>query len=76
MMRGWIATFDRWDATLERAIPLGDGVVAVGSDRIQWLLDADGSPPAVRFTCRAGLIVRARFYSTAAEALKAVGLEE
>ena len=33
MMRGWIASFDRWEPTVERAMALGDDVIAVVSDR-------------------------------------------
>jgi ketosteroid isomerase-like protein len=78
MMRGWVASFDDWEATLERAVSCGDDVLAVVVDRAYM---KDGSRPlvrrhAVRFTFQAGRIVRARFYSDVSDALKAVGLAE
>jgi ketosteroid isomerase-like protein len=78
MMGGWIASFDRWEPTLERAIPLGDEVIAVVTDRAYM---KGSSKPMVRryaqiFTFRGGVIVRSRVYSDISEALKAAGLEE
>jgi ketosteroid isomerase-like protein len=78
MMRGWVGSFDSWDAALERTESVGDEVVAVVTDRAYM---KRSSQPlvrrhAVRFTFRGDAIVRACFYSDVSEALKAVGLEE
>jgi ketosteroid isomerase-like protein len=77
-MRGWIASFDRWEPTLERAIPSGDDVVAIVRDRAY--ISGSSTPMTRRyahtFTFRAGSIVGARIYSDVSEALEAAGLSE
>ncbi|HEX4187076.1 MAG TPA: nuclear transport factor 2 family protein [Solirubrobacteraceae bacterium] len=75
-LRGWIASFDRYEPTIERLFPAGDEVVAVVNDRAYI---KESSRPIERrfahlFTFRAGMIVRVRAYSDIAEALKAAGL--
>jgi ketosteroid isomerase-like protein len=75
-MRGWIASFERWEPTVEDILESGDEVVAVVRDRA-WL--RGGASPMVRrfahaFLFREGRIVRSRIYSDPDEALAEVGL--
>ena len=78
MMRGWIASFDRWEALIERTVAAGDDVVAIVSDRAYL---PGSAVPIVRrfaqtFTFCGRVIVRTRLYSTPAEALEDAGVAE
>jgi ketosteroid isomerase-like protein len=77
-MRGWIASFDSWEPTIERVIDAGDEVITIVRDRAY--LQGSTVPVTRRFahsfTFRDGQIVRCRLYSEPAEALEAVGLSE
>ena len=78
MMRGWIATFERWEPTVERTVCAGDEVVAIVTDRAYL---EDSSVPMVRryahiYVFRGRTIIRSTFYSDVSEALEAAGLSE
>ena len=76
-MRGWIASFDEWEPTIERVIDAGPDVVAVIAD-VAYLR---GSRMPIRrrfahvFTFAGDRIVRSRIYSDPAEALESVGAQ-
>jgi ketosteroid isomerase-like protein len=77
-MVSWVTSFERWEPTLERAIPSGDDVVAIINDRAY---SRGSTTPIVRhfahtFTFRDGSIVRASLYSDIPEALEAAGVSE
>jgi ketosteroid isomerase-like protein len=75
-MRGWLASFERWEPTVEDVLESGDEVVAIVRDRA-WLRGG-GSPMLRRFAhaflFRDGRVVRSRLYSDPDEALAELGL--
>ena len=77
-MRNWMASFDKWELTIDRVIDADDDVIAVVNDVVY----VRGSRMPIHrcfaqiFTLRAGLITRVRVYSNPDEALEAVGLRE
>jgi ketosteroid isomerase-like protein len=64
-MRSWLASFDRWEATIERLVDAGDDVIAVVQDRAY--LKGSSAPIRRRyahvFRFRDGLIVYAAIHS-------------
>jgi len=77
-MRGWITSFDQWEATIERIVGAGDEVVAVINDRAY--IKGSSLPItrrfAHRFSFQGSKIVRSLLYSDPADAFEAVGLRE
>jgi|SoiMethySBSTD1v2_1073268.scaffolds.fasta_scaffold301816_1 ketosteroid isomerase-like protein len=77
-MRNWIASFDKWELTVDRVIDAGDDVIAVVNDMVY----VRGSRVPIHrsfaqiFTFRAGVITTVRVYSNPDEALEVVGLGE
>lgn len=77
-MRNWMASFDKWEMTVDRVIDAGDDVIAVVDDMVY----VRGSRVPIHrsfaqiFTFRAGVITTVRVYSNPDEALEAVGLRK
>ena len=75
-MRNWMASFDKWELTIDRVIDAGADVIAVVNDAVY----VRGSRIPIHrsfaqiFTFRAGLITAVRVYSNPAEALEAAGV--
>jgi len=76
-MRGWLSSFDRWEATIERIVDNGDAVVAVVHDRAY--LKGSSAPMTRRyahvFRFRDGLIVYAAIHSDVDAAVAAAGAD-